>query len=246
MARFTEAAPHTASIVYESQYAWGDDQWMWYRGQKKQHAEPMSIYEVHIGSWRKGLTYLDLAKQLVEYCSWQGYTHVEFMPVAQHPYEGSWGYHVTGYFAPMSQVRLPRRVPPPGRQAAPGRHRRAHRLGARTLRHRPVGAAALRRHRPVRARGPAPGLAPGLGLLHLQLRPQRGEELPDLQRLLLAERVPHRRSAGRRRRLDALPRLLPRGRASGSRTSSAATRTWRRSSCCSRPTRTPTSASPAP
>ena len=61
MARFAEAAPHTASIVYESQYAWGDDQWMWYRGQKKQYQEPMSVYEVHIGSWRKGLTYLELA-----------------------------------------------------------------------------------------------------------------------------------------------------------------------------------------
>jgi 1,4-alpha-glucan branching enzyme len=107
MAQFCEAAPHTASIVYNSQYVWGDDQWMWYRGEKKQHESPMSIYEVHIGSWRKGLTYLDLAKELVEYCSWQGYTHVEFMPVAQHPYEGSWGYHVTGYFAPMSKFGSP-------------------------------------------------------------------------------------------------------------------------------------------
>ena len=103
MARFAEAAPHTASIVFESQYVWGDDDWMWYRGQKAMHAEPVSIYEVHIGSWRQGLTYLELANELVEYCSWQGYTHVEFMPVAQHPFEGSWGYHVTGYFAPMSK-----------------------------------------------------------------------------------------------------------------------------------------------
>jgi 1,4-alpha-glucan branching enzyme len=63
MARFTEAAPHTASIVYNSQYEWGDDQWLWYRGQKKAHAEPMSVYEVHIGSWRKGLTYTQLAKE---------------------------------------------------------------------------------------------------------------------------------------------------------------------------------------
>ena len=107
MARFAEAAPHTASIVYESQYAWGDDQWMWYRGEKRQYKEPMSVYEVHIGSWRKGLTYLELANELVEYCSWQGYTHVEFLPVAQHPFEGSWGYHVTGYFAPMSKFGSP-------------------------------------------------------------------------------------------------------------------------------------------
>ena len=63
MARFAEAAPHTASIVYETQYTWGDDQWMWYRGQKKQYQEPMSVYEVHIGSWRKGLTYLELAER---------------------------------------------------------------------------------------------------------------------------------------------------------------------------------------
>ena len=106
MARFAEAALHTASIVYESQYVWSD-QWMWYRGERKLHEEPISIYEVHIGSWRKGLTYLELASQLVEYCSWQGYTHVEFLPVAQHPFEGSWGYHVTGYFAPMSRFGSP-------------------------------------------------------------------------------------------------------------------------------------------
>ena len=195
------------------QYTWGDDQWMWYRGEKKQYEEAVSIYEVHIGSWRKGLTYLDLADQLVEYVSWQGYTHVEFMPVAQHPYEGSWGYHVTGLLRADEQVRLAGRVPSPGRQAAPGRDRRDRRLGARPLRDRPVGAGAVRRHRAVRARGPAEGLAPGLGVLHLQLRPQRGEELPDQQRVLLAARLPHRRAAGGRRRLDALPGLLPRGRA---------------------------------
>ncbi|MGI3784709.1 MAG: alpha-amylase family glycosyl hydrolase, partial [Janthinobacterium lividum] len=107
MAMFAEAAPHTASIVYSSQYAWADDDWMWYRGEKKQYSEPMSIYEVHIGSWRQGLTYVELADQLVEYVSWQGYTHVEFLPVAQHPYEGSWGYHITGYYAPQSKFGSP-------------------------------------------------------------------------------------------------------------------------------------------
>ena len=107
MARFCEAAPHTASIVYNSQYSWGDDEWLWYRGQKKQHEEPISVYEVHLGSWRRGLTYTELAEQLVEYVTWQGYTHVELMPVAEHPYEGSWGYHVTGYFAPVSRFGSP-------------------------------------------------------------------------------------------------------------------------------------------
>jgi 1,4-alpha-glucan branching enzyme len=106
-AQFCEAPPHNASIVYESQYAWGDDEWLWYRGQKKQYQEPVSAYEVHLGSWRKGLTYVELARQLVEYVTWQGFTHVEFMPVAEHPYDGSWGYHVTGYFAPISRFGSP-------------------------------------------------------------------------------------------------------------------------------------------
>ena len=211
MARFAEAAPHTASIVYSSQYAWGDDDWMWYRGEKKQHQEPMSIYEVHIGSWRKGLTYVELADQLVEYVQLAG-LHPRRVPAGRPaPVRGLVGLPHHRLLRPAEQVRLPRRVPLPGRQAAPGRHRRDRRLGARALRHRPVGAAALRRHRALRARGPAARLAPRLGLLHLQLRPQRGEELPRLQRLLLAARVPHRRAAGRRGGLDALPGLLPRG-----------------------------------
>jgi len=106
-ARFCEAPPHNASIVYESKYTWSDEQWLWFRGQKKQYEEPVSVYEVHLGSWRKGLTYVELARQLVEYVTWQGFTHVEFMPVAEHPYDGSWGYHVTGYFAPISRFGSP-------------------------------------------------------------------------------------------------------------------------------------------
>ncbi len=67
----------------------------------------MSIYEVHLGSWRRGKTYLDLADELVEYVTWQGYTHVELMPVTEHPFEPSWGYQVTNYFAPMSRLGRP-------------------------------------------------------------------------------------------------------------------------------------------
>ncbi|HEY9290870.1 MAG TPA: 1,4-alpha-glucan branching protein GlgB [Microlunatus sp.] len=107
MAKFSEAAPHNASIVYNSQYSWTDDEWLWYRGEQQAFQRPMSIYEVHLGSWRRGLSYLELARQLVEYVSWQGFTHVEFMPLAEHPYEGSWGYHVTGYFAPVSRFGSP-------------------------------------------------------------------------------------------------------------------------------------------
>ena len=215
MARFAEAAPHTASIVYETQYAWGDDQWMWYRGEKKQYQEPMSVYEVHIGSWRKGLTYLELGERAGRVLLVAG-LHPRGVPARRPaPVRGLLGLPRHRLLRTDVEVRLTRRVPAPGGQAAPGRHRRDDRLGARALRDRSLGAAAVRRHRAVRARGSAAGLAPGLGLLHLQLRPQRGEELPGLQRLLLAARVPHRRPAGRRGRLDALPGLLPRGRAVG-------------------------------
>ncbi|OYN86579.1 1,4-alpha-glucan branching enzyme [Parenemella sanctibonifatiensis] len=107
MAAFAESAPATGSIVYESTYDWGDDEWLEQRAAARPHAEPMSIYEVHLGSWRPGLTYLELADQLTEYVTWQGYTHVEFMPVAEHPYVPSWGYQVTGYFAPQSRLGTP-------------------------------------------------------------------------------------------------------------------------------------------
>ncbi|HNV10673.1 MAG TPA: 1,4-alpha-glucan branching protein GlgB [Propionibacteriaceae bacterium] len=107
MARFCESAPSTASIVYESAYVWDDDDWIAKREKSRAHAEPMSTYEVHLGGWRRGKTYLELADELVEYVKWQGYTHVELMPVAEHPFEPSWGYQVTGYFAPTSRFGRP-------------------------------------------------------------------------------------------------------------------------------------------
>jgi 1,4-alpha-glucan branching enzyme len=107
MGRFFEAPPHNAAIVYNSQYEWHDDQWLWFRGEQHAWERPMTIYEVHLGSWRRGLTYQQLARELVDYVSWQGFTHVEFLPLAEHPYEGSWGYHVTGYFAPVSRFGSP-------------------------------------------------------------------------------------------------------------------------------------------
>ena len=84
-----------------------DDEWMAKRAAAKHHQEPISIYEVHVGGWRRGKTYLELADELVEYVTWQGYTHVEFMPLAEHPFEPSWGYQVTGYFAPTSRFGRP-------------------------------------------------------------------------------------------------------------------------------------------
>ncbi|GAB3623278.1 1,4-alpha-glucan branching protein GlgB [Mariniluteicoccus endophyticus] len=107
MARFAQGPPETGSIVTVSRHEWNDAEWLERRAQAQPHAEPISIYEVHLGGWRPGKTYVELAHELVEYVSWQGYTHVEFLPLAQHPYAPSWGYQVTGYFAPMSPFGTP-------------------------------------------------------------------------------------------------------------------------------------------
>ena len=107
MERQHEVPPSTASIVTESTYKWNDDAWMQHRRTTNPHDGPVSIYEVHAGSWRQGLTYRDLAKQLVDYVKQEGFTHVEFMPLAQHPFSGSWGYQVTGYYAVDSRLGSP-------------------------------------------------------------------------------------------------------------------------------------------
>ncbi len=107
MARRTEVPPMTASVVDVSRYTWDDDAWLEQRAKTQPHAAPMAVYEVHLGSWRQGLSYKELADQLVEYVSWLGYTHVELMPVAEHPFGGSWGYQVTGYYAPTSRFGSP-------------------------------------------------------------------------------------------------------------------------------------------
>lgn len=107
MAQYTEVPPATASVVFESSYEWQDGQWMAERATRHWHQEPMSAYEVHLGSWRPGLSYTELATQLVDYVVETGFTHVELMPVMEHPFGGSWGYQVTGYFAPTSRFGNP-------------------------------------------------------------------------------------------------------------------------------------------
>ena len=107
MERQHEIPPNTASIITESSYEWADDAWMQHRRTANPHNGPVSIYEVHAGSWKKGLSYRDLATELVDYVKQEGYTHVEFMPLAQHPFSGSWGYQVTGYYAVDSRLGSP-------------------------------------------------------------------------------------------------------------------------------------------
>ncbi|MBD2758366.1 1,4-alpha-glucan branching protein GlgB [Yimella sp. cx-573] len=107
MARQSETAPATASVVEQSNYEWHDQEWMQQRESTDPHDQPMSVYEVHLGSWRQGQSYRDLAEHLVNYVKDLGFTHVEFMPVMEHPYPPSWGYHVTGYYAVNSRFGSP-------------------------------------------------------------------------------------------------------------------------------------------
>ncbi|WP_421773213.1 1,4-alpha-glucan branching protein GlgB [Gracilimonas sp.] len=112
---YSELRPGTASIVTDiDNYSWGDDKWLKSRQQKQALDQPISIYEMHIGSWRRKvgedpgfLSYRETADQLVPYLKKLGYTHVELLPVAEHPYDPSWGYQITGYYAPTSRFGTP-------------------------------------------------------------------------------------------------------------------------------------------
>ncbi|WP_327011683.1 1,4-alpha-glucan branching protein GlgB [Dactylosporangium sp. NBC_01737] len=107
LAQHTEVPPATASVVHRSGYDWKDADWLAQRAERRTHEAPVSVYEVHLGSWRPGLSYVELADQLTEYVSDLGFTHVEFMPVMEHPFGGSWGYQVTGYYAPTARFGSP-------------------------------------------------------------------------------------------------------------------------------------------
>src|SRR6185437_8006288 len=113
-ARYAELPPKTASIVWDLGYEWGDDEWMRTRAERSALDAPISIYELHLGSWRRNveegnrpLTYRELAGQLPAYAVENGFTHVELLPIMEHPYTGSWGYQTTGYFAPTSRYGTP-------------------------------------------------------------------------------------------------------------------------------------------
>jgi 1,4-alpha-glucan branching enzyme len=111
---FNEIPPKSASIVWNLDYSWGDGAWMAERRARNGLDKPMSIYEVHLGSWRRvpeegnrSLSYRELAPLLAEYVQQIGFTHVEFLPLMDHPFFGSWGYQITGYFAPSGNYGTP-------------------------------------------------------------------------------------------------------------------------------------------
>jgi 1,4-alpha-glucan branching enzyme len=107
MAFATEVPPATASVVHTDRYTWTDAAWLDQRAHTAWHAAPMSIYEVHLGSWREGLSYTELAEELVAHVVASGFTHVELLPVAEHPYGPSWGYQVSSYYAPSARFGNP-------------------------------------------------------------------------------------------------------------------------------------------
>ena len=107
MARRTEVPPATSSVVDISDYKWRDKDWINQRARTDALKSPMSIYELHLGSWRGPKNYRDLAPELIGHVKYLGFTHVEFMPLAEHPFGGSWGYQVTGYYAPTSRFGTP-------------------------------------------------------------------------------------------------------------------------------------------
>jgi 1,4-alpha-glucan branching enzyme len=112
MAFHTEVPPQTSSVVFESRHRWADDAWMTARAATSAIDRPMSVYEVHLGSWKKhhggaAYSYTEMGEQLAAYCADLGFTHVELLPVMEHPFGGSWGYQVTSYFAPTSRFGDP-------------------------------------------------------------------------------------------------------------------------------------------
>jgi 1,4-alpha-glucan branching enzyme len=114
VANYNEPSPKTASVVWEHRYPWNDDKWMKKRGQHNSLESPFSVYEVHLESWRRkheengrSLYYPELAEELTAYVKEMGYTHIELMPVTEYPFSGSWGYQVTGFYAPTSRFGNP-------------------------------------------------------------------------------------------------------------------------------------------
>ena len=111
---FNEIPPRTASIVWDLNYSWNDQAWMVNRGSRNSLSAPMSIYEIHLGSWKRigaeghrSLSYREMAPLLADYVQRLGFTHVEFLPLMDHPFFGSWGYQITGYFAPSANYGTP-------------------------------------------------------------------------------------------------------------------------------------------
>ena len=214
MARYTEVpARHRDRSSTQSGHEWADDDWM----TRARRARPARRADERLrGAPRllaaRACRYRDLADQLIDYVAELGFTHVEFLPVAEHPYGGSWGYQVTGYYAPTA-ASAPRRLQVPHRPAAPGRHRRDHGLGARRTSRKDELALARFDGEPLYEHpDPRRGEQPDWGTHIFDFGRLEVRNFLVANALYWLRGVPRRRAAGRRRRLDALPRLLAQGR----------------------------------
>ena len=169
----SELRPKTGSVVARlDRHHWNDWEWIDYRAKQDWFTSPISVYELHLGSWRRvveeggrWLSYSELADQLIPYVKQMGYTHVELMPVMEHPFDGSWGYQTLGIFCRDQPVRRSGRLHVLCRPASPGGHRRDSGLDSRALPQRRARPCRVRRHSSLRARRPAPGPPSGLGQL---------------------------------------------------------------------------------
>ena len=223
------------SCVGVDDYAWSDGEWLPARARPPVGRCADRIYEVHLGSWRacprrQPLADLSRARRRSwsPYAGEMGFTHVELLPITEHPFDGSWGYQTIGYFAPTSRYGTPRRFRCTSSTAATSRHRRDPRLGAGALPDRRDGLGRFDGTAPLRARRPAPGLPSGLGHADLQLRPPRGAQLPARQRAVLA-RSTTSTACGSMRWPRCSTSTTRARRASGCPTSTAGARTSRRS-----------------
>ena len=232
--------PESASRVWQLRHAWGDEAWLAERAESRPdaHARWRSTRSTSARgcatrtgrgsatpSWRRSWRSTAVGSR---------FTPRRAPPGGRASVRRLVGLPGHRLLRAHGALRHPRRLRRLCRHAPPGGHRRHRRLGAGPLPARRLRPAPLRRHRALRARGSAPWRAPRLGHAHLQLRTPRGPQLPRRQRPVLARRVPRRWAAGRRGRLDALPRLLAQAPANGSRTGTAAARTSRRSRSCAR------------
>ena len=232
---FEPGGERTAAEVYDLDgYSWGDQPWMAERVRRQSLGVPVSIYEVHLGSWRRvpeegqrWLSYRELADQLADYVTDMGFTHVELMPVMEHPFYGSWGYQGIGYYAPTRRYGDPHDF-----MAFVDR---LHQRGIGVILdwvpahfpRDPHGLAFFDGTHLYEHDDPRLARAPRLGHPGLQLRAPRGGQLPPRQRPLLARALSPRRAPRGCRGLHALPRLLAPEGEWRAESLSVVGRTWR-------------------